>query len=50
MATTAAIDVIVLTRDNVVLGYRFTLSRQLGGSCVGCWMTDSVAPFPVEMS
>lgn len=46
----AAIDVIVLTKDNAFLGYRFTLSRQLGGSCVGCWMTDSVAPFPIEMS
>ena len=46
----AAIDVIVLTKDNAFLGYRFTLSRQLDGGCVGCWMTDSVAPFPVEMS
>ena len=46
----AAIDVILLTKDNDFRGYRFVLSRQIVGSCVGCWMTDSVAPFPVEMS
>jgi len=46
----ATIDVIVLTKDNAFLGYRFTLSRQLGGGCAGCWMTDSVVPFTVEMS
>ncbi len=46
----ASIDVILLTKDDTILGYRFTLSRQLGGGCPGCWMTDSVAPFTVEMS
>ena len=46
----AAIDVIVLSKDNAFLGYRFTLSRQRGGGCAGCWMTDSVVPFSVEMS
>ena len=46
----AMIDVIVLSKDDLFLGYRFTLSRQVRGSCPGCWMTDGVAPFSVEMS
>ena len=46
----AAIDVILFGKDNAFLGYRFTLSRQSGGSCAGCWMTDAVVPFTVEMS
>ena len=46
----AAIDVILLGKDSIFVGYRFTLSRQRGGACAGCWMTDSVVPFTVEMS
>ena len=46
----AVIDVILLGKDDLFIGYRFTLSRQRGGACVGCWMTDSVVPFTVEMS
>ncbi len=43
----AALDVIVLTRENRYQGYRFGLSRQTSPACDGCWMTDSVVPFEV---
>lgn len=41
------LDVIVLTRENRYVGYRFGLSRQKSPACDGCWMTDSVVPFDV---
>lgn len=43
----AQLDVIVLTRENRYVGYRFGLSRRNGPACDGCWMTDSVVPFDV---
>ena len=36
-----------LTSENRYLGYRFVLSRQEGGLCPGCWMTEAVVPFEV---
>ena len=45
----AGLDVIVLSREGRFVGYRFTLSRQAGGPCGGCWMTDGVARFRVTV-
>ena len=46
----AEIDVIVLTRGNRYVGYRFGLSRHNTPACDACWMTDSVVPFKVTAS
>ncbi len=46
----AQLDVIVLTRENRYVGYRFGLSLQKSPACDGCWMTDSVVPFEVTDS
>ncbi len=43
----AQIDVILLSRDGVYLGYRFFLSRQRGNEYEGSWMTDAVVPFDI---
>ena len=40
--------VILITASGERVGYLFFLSRQRGGSCDGCWMTDGVSPFKVE--
>ena len=45
----AGLDVILLSEDGRFVGYKFMLSRQLGGSCDGCWMTDGVARFQVTV-
>jgi len=44
----AAQTVIVTARDGEVVAYLFMLSRQQGGTCDGCWMTDSVLRFEAE--
>ncbi len=46
----AQLGVIVLTRENRYVGYRFGLSRRDGPACDGCWMTDSVVPLEVTDS
>ncbi len=46
---TARLDVILLSKEGRFVGYRFTLSRQKGGPCDGCWMTDAVARFQVTV-
>ncbi len=46
----AQVDVIVRTRENRYIGYRFGLSRYGVPACEGCWMTDSVVPFEVTIS
>ena len=38
----AHLGVSVLTGENVEVSFRFHLSRQTEGMCVGCWMTDRV--------
>ena len=43
----AQIDVILLSREGVYLGYRFFLSRQRGNEFEGSWMTDAVVPFDI---
>ncbi len=43
----AQIDVILLSREGVYLGYRFFLSRQHGNAYEGSWMTDAVVPFDI---
>ena len=43
----AVIDVILFTAAGNFVGYRFHLSKQTSGDCVGCWMTDAVLPFEV---
>jgi hypothetical protein len=43
----AVIDVILRTPGRAFAGYRFRLSRQKGGPCDGCWMTDAVVPIEV---
>ncbi len=43
----AQIDVILLSREGVYLGYRFFLSRQRGNEYEGSWMTDAVVPFDI---
>lgn len=45
----AGLDVILLSKEGRFVGYKFILSRQLGGSCDGCWMTDGVARFQVTV-
>ena len=45
----AGLDVILLSQDGRFVGYKFTLSRQVGGSCDGCWMTNGVARFQVTV-
>ena len=45
----AQLDVILHSKRNRFVGYRFTLSRQKGGPCDGCWMTDAVVRFPVTV-
>ena len=43
-----AAQVVILTTPNGErVGYFFTLSRQKGGPCHDCWMTDSVLRFEV---
>jgi uncharacterized protein DUF4864 len=44
----AAQAVIVTARDGEVVAYLFKLSRQQGGPCDGCWMTDSVLRIEAE--
>ena len=43
----AIIDVVLTTAAGAFAGYRFHLSRQPGGPCPGCWMTDAVVPIEV---
>ena len=43
----ARIDVILISREGVYLGYRFFLSRQHGNAYEGSWMTDAVVPFDI---
>ncbi len=40
--------VILIASDGQRVGYLFTLSRQDGGTCDGCWMTDGVIRFEVH--
>lgn len=40
--------VILIASDGQRVGYLFTLSRQDGGACDGCWMTDGVMRFEVH--
>lgn len=40
--------VILIASDGQRVGYLFTLSRQDGGTCGGCWMTDGVIRFEVH--
>lgn len=40
--------VILIASDGQRVGYLFTLSRQDGGTCDGCWMTDGVMRFEVH--
>lgn len=42
----AAMGVTLTTRDGRRLVYLFFLSRQHAADCDGCWMTDSVYPWP----
>ena len=46
---TAGLDVILLSKEGRFVGYRFRLSRQPGGPCDGCWMTEGVARFQVSV-
>ena len=43
----ALVDVVLRTAAGRFAGYRFLLSRQKGGRCDGCWMTDGVLPIEV---
>lgn len=43
----AIIDVVLTTAAGAFAGYRFHVSRQPGGPCPGCWMTDAVVPIAV---
>ncbi len=43
----ARIDVILISKENEYLGYRFFLSRQQGNEYEGSWMTDAVIPFDI---
>ncbi len=38
--------VTLVQRDGRRVTYGFALSRQAGGTCDGCWMTDAVVPRP----
>lgn len=40
--------VFLTANDGQRVGYLFTLSRQDGGTCDGCWMTDGVIRFEVH--
>ncbi len=40
----AAQQVTLTQRDGSRSAYVFGLSRQRGGACTGCWMTDAVLP------
>ncbi len=40
--------VILIASDGQRVGYLFRLSRQDGGTCDGCWMTDGVIRFEVH--
>ena len=42
----AAQRVTLVQPDGRQVAYVFGLSRQRGGECDGCWMTDSVVPEP----
>jgi hypothetical protein len=44
----AAQMVIVTAGDGEVVAYLFVLSRQQGGACDSCWMTDSVLRVEAE--
>ena len=44
----AAQAVILTTPSGERVGYVFTLSKQEGDTCRGCWMTDGVFRFKVE--
>ena len=43
----AAQHVTLVQADGERTAYVFALSRQSGGACDGCWMTDAVVPAPV---
>jgi hypothetical protein len=43
----AVVDVVLRTAAGDFAGYQFRLSRQRGGACDGCWMTDGVVPTEV---
>lgn len=45
---TAIQPVIITGRSGRRVGYFFFLSKQEGGECDQCWMTDSVVPFEVD--
>lgn len=46
---TRAVQSVILTASNGErVGYLFALSRQQGGHCDACWMTDSVIRFEVR--
>ncbi len=40
--------VILIASDGQRVGYLFTLSRQDGGTCDACWMTDGVIRFEIH--
>ncbi len=42
----AVVPVTVVLRDGRRVTYGFALSRQAGGTCDGCWLTDGVAERP----
>ena len=42
----AVVPVTVVLRDGRRVTYGFALSRQSGGACDGCWLTDAVAERP----
>ena len=45
---TAMQAVDVISREGQLFHYLFILSRQPGGECTGCWMTDGVFQTPAE--
>lgn len=45
---TAMQAVDVISREGQLFHYLFILSRQPGGDCSGCWMTDGVFQTPAE--
>ena len=44
----AAQRVTLFQADGSRTTYVFALSKQRGGECDGCWMTDAVVPVPLE--
>lgn len=44
----AAQRVTLFQADGARATYVFALSKQTGGDCDGCWMTDAVVPIPPE--